>query len=169
YGLPEYDADILTSERSLSEYFEETLANYQGDAKRVSNWLMNDVMRLINESGVSAGELKLKPAHLAEIIRMIDQNQINNSTGKALIDKVQASGKSPAEIVAQEGLAKVSDSHAIEEVCKTVLAENPQQVANYRNGKTGLMGWFVGQVMKQMGGKADAQLARQILEDLLME
>jgi len=169
YGLPEYDADILTNERSLSDYFETAVAVYQGDPKRVSNWLMNDVLRLINESGIPAGELKLKPSYLSEIIKMIDEGIINNSTGKTLIDKVQTSGKPPAEIVAEEGLAKVSDSNAIEQVCRTILAENPQQVTNYQKGKTGLIGWFVGQVMKQMGGKADAQLARQILEELLKE
>lgn len=167
YNLPEYDADILTNERSLSEYFETAVTAFQGDPKRVSNWLMNDVMRLINETGINAGELKLTPLYLSEIIKMVDNNTINSSTGKALIEKVQSSGNSPAEIVAQEGLAKVSDTEAIEKICKQVLEENPEQVANYRNGKVGLIGWFVGQVMKKMGGKADPQLARQILEDLL--
>ncbi|MGB9673701.1 MAG: Asp-tRNA(Asn)/Glu-tRNA(Gln) amidotransferase subunit GatB [Anaerolineales bacterium] len=169
YGLPEYDADILTNERSLSDYFESAVVSYQGDPKRVSNWLMNDVLRLINETGIPAAELTITPAYLAEIIKMIDENIINNSTGKALIDKVQSSGKSPSTIVAEEGLAKVSDTSKIEEACKTILAENPEAVANYRKGKMGLIGWFVGQVMKQMGGKADAQLTRQILEELLKE
>lgn len=169
YGLPEYDADILTNERSLSDYFEAAVASYQGDPKRVSNWLMNDVLRLINESGIPAAELTITPAYLAEIIKMIDENVINNSTGKALIEKVQTSGKSPSAIVAEEGLAKVSDTNTIEEVCKRILAENPEAVTNYRKGKSGLISWFVGQVMKQMGGKADAQLTRQILEDLLKE
>jgi len=169
YGLPEYDAGILTNERSLSDYFEAAVISYQGDPKRVSNWLMNDVLRLINETGIPAAELIITPAYLAEIIKMIDENIINNSTGKALIDKVQASGKSPSAIVAEEGLAKVSDTNKIEEICKAIIIENPEAVANYRKGKTGLIGWFVGQVMKQMGGKADAQLTRQILENLLKE
>jgi len=126
-------------------------------------------LRLINETGIPAAELIITPAYLAEIIKMIDENIINNSTGKALIDKVQASGKSPSAIVAEEGLAKVSDTNKIEEICKAIIIENPEAVANYRKGKTGLIGWFVGQVMKQMGGKADAQLTRQILENLLKE
>lgn len=169
YGLPEYDADILTNERSLSDYFEAAVASYQGEPKRVSNWLMNDILRLINESGISAAELTITPAYLGEIIKMIDENLINNSTGKALIEKVQTSGKSPSAIVAEEGLIKVSDTNTIEEVCKRILAENTEAVANFHKGKTGLIGWFVGQVMKQMGGKADAQLTRRILEDLLKE
>ncbi len=169
YRVPEYDADILTGERSLSEYFEEAVVIYQGDPKRVSNWLMNDVMRLINELGIPAGELKLKPTYLVEIIKMVDDNIINNSIGKTLIEKVQDTGKAPSTIVSEEGLALVSDTRTIEDTCKTVIAQNPQPVSNYQKGKTGLIGWFVGQVMKQMGGKADPQLIRQILEELLKQ
>ena len=167
YGLPEYDADILTGERSLSDYFEAAAQAYDGDAKRVSNWLMNDVLRMINESGMTAGELRLTPTYLAEIIKLVDANTINTSTGKALLDKVQQNGKSPAELVKQEGLAQVSDSSAIRELSAEVLAENPEQVASYRNGKTTLIGWFVGQVMRKSGGKADPQLVRSTLESLL--
>jgi aspartyl-tRNA(Asn)/glutamyl-tRNA(Gln) amidotransferase subunit B len=167
YGLPEYDADILTGERSLSDYFEAAVQAYAGDAKRVSNWLMNDVLRMINESGMTAGELRLRPAYLAEIIKLVDANTINISTGKALLDKVQQSGKSPAELVKQEGLAQVSDASAIQALSAQVLAENPEQVASYRNGKATLIGWFVGQVMRKSGGKADPQLVRSTLESLL--
>ena len=113
YGLPEYDADILTSERQLSDYFEQAVKAYAGDPKRVSNWLMNDVLRMLNESGKSASQLKLTPAYLADIIKLVDAGTINTSTGKSLITKVEETGKSPAEIVAAEGLAKVSDDTAI--------------------------------------------------------
>ncbi len=167
YELPEYDADILTTERSLSDYFEAAVKAYKGDAKRVSNWLINDVMRMINESGTAAGELRLTPTYLAEIIKLVDANTINTSTGKALLDKVQQSGKSPSEIVQQEGLALVSDEDAIRDLCAEVLAENPEQVASYRNGKVTLIGWFVGQVMRKSRGKADPQLVRSTLESLL--
>ncbi|MFN3309819.1 MAG: Asp-tRNA(Asn)/Glu-tRNA(Gln) amidotransferase GatCAB subunit B, partial [Anaerolineales bacterium] len=167
YGLPIYDADILTSERSLSEYYEATLQAYAGDPKRVSNWIINDLMRMINELGIIAADLKVTPAYLAQIIRMVDENTINISTGKTLLDKVQNSGKDPAAIVAEEGLAKLSDADALEAMIQKLVAENPQQVENYRRGKTGLLGWFVGQVMKQTQGKADAQLTRSILEKYL--
>jgi aspartyl-tRNA(Asn)/glutamyl-tRNA(Gln) amidotransferase subunit B len=128
---------------------------------------MNDVLRMINELGATAGELRLTPGFLAEIIKMVDANTINASTGKTLLEKVQESGKSPAEIVQSEGLAKVSDQDAIRNVCAEVLAENPDQVASYKGGKVSLIGWFVGQVMKKMQGKADPQIARGILEELL--
>ena len=167
YGLPEYDADILTSERSLSDYYEAAVKVYGGDPKRVSNWLMNDVLRMLNERGASADQLQLTPASLAEILKLIDAGTINNSTGKALLEKVETTGRSPAEIVAAEGLAKVSDDSAIRAVCLEILAENPKEVESYKAGKVTLIGWFVGQVMRKMRGKADASLARTIFEELL--
>ncbi|RPI82660.1 MAG: Asp-tRNA(Asn)/Glu-tRNA(Gln) amidotransferase subunit GatB [Chloroflexi bacterium] len=167
YGLPEYDADILTTERSLSEYFEEAVRSYGGDPKRVSNWLMNDVLRMINEKGIAANELNLTPDYLAEIIKLVDSGIVNTNTGKSLLDKVEQTGFAPGEIVQKEGLAKVSDASAIEAVAAEVLAESPDQVASYKSGKTTIIGWFVGQVMKKSRGKADPQTAHKILEELL--
>ena len=167
YGLSEYDAEVLTGERNLSDYYESAVKAYAGDPKKVANWLMNDVLRMINEKETRAEKLRLTPAYLAEIIRLVDANQVNTNTGKALLDKVEASGKSPQSIVEQEGLAKVSDDSAIRAVCQEVLAESPREVESYRAGKVTLIGWFVGQVMKKMRGKADAALARSILEQLL--
>ncbi len=167
YGLPEYDADVLTNERNLSDYFEAAVQAYGGDPKRVSNWLMNDVMRLLNDAGLTADQLRLAPAYLAEILRLVDANTINAATGKGLLAKVQESGRSPAAIVEAEGLAQVSSDEAIRTVCQEVLDENPKEVESYRGGKVTLIGWFVGQVMKKMRGKADPALARKILEELL--
>ncbi|HSO28014.1 MAG TPA: Asp-tRNA(Asn)/Glu-tRNA(Gln) amidotransferase subunit GatB [Anaerolineales bacterium] len=169
YDLPVYDADILTAERSLSEYFEAAVQQYGGDPKRVSNWLMNDVLRLINELDIPAGDLKLTPQYLAEIILLVDKNTINTSTGKNLLIKVQESGKAPTAIVEAEGLAQVSDQDAIREICAAALAENPEQVQSYKDGKTSLIGWFVGQVMRASRGKADPNLARAMLEQMLNE
>jgi aspartyl-tRNA(Asn)/glutamyl-tRNA(Gln) amidotransferase subunit B len=167
YKLPEYDAEVLTSERNLSDYFEGAVKSYGGDPKKVSNWLMNDVLRMINDSGTSAEKLKLRPAYLAAIIRLVESGKINSSTGKSLLEKIEKTGKTPDAIVEEEGLAKVSDDAAIRAICQEVLAENPKEVESYRSGKVTLMGWFVGQVMRKMRGKADATLARTILEELL--
>jgi aspartyl-tRNA(Asn)/glutamyl-tRNA(Gln) amidotransferase subunit B len=167
YELPEYDADILTSERSLSDYFETAVRAYGGDPKRVSNWLMNDVLRLINERGIPAGKLRVTPDYLTEIIQLVDGGTINASTGKSLIEKVENTGKSPRELVQSEGLARVGDEDAIRTLCAEVVSENPGQVASYQEGKVTLLGWFVGQVMKKSRGKADPQLARTLLEELL--
>ncbi len=167
YGLPEYDADILTGESSLSDYYEAAVKAYGGDPKKVSNWLMNDVLRMLNDAGLKAEDLKLTPAHLAELLQLVDSGKINITTGKTLLGKVQESGKSPAAIVDAEGLGLVSDDSAIRAVVQEVLAESPAEVESYKGGKVTLIGWFVGQVMRKMRGKADPNLARQILEELL--
>ncbi len=167
YGLPEYDADILTAERSLSDYFETAVKAYAGDPKRVSNWLMNDVLRMVNDLGITADQLKLSPAYLAEIIKLVDANTVNTSTGKALLAKVQSTGRTPDEIVQSEGLAQVSDDSAIRGVVQSIIEANPKEVLAYKGGKATLMGWFVGQVMRQMRGKADPNMTRAVLEELL--
>lgn len=167
YGLPEYDADILTGERNLSDYFETAVQAYGGDPKRVSNWLMNDLLRMLNDTGRTADQLKVTPQYLAEILKLVDANTVNTSTGKNLLAKVDQSGKAPRTIVEEEGLAQVSDDSAIRAVVQEVLNESSKEVESYRAGKVTLMGWFVGQVMKKMRGKADPSLARGILEELL--
>ena len=166
-GLPMYDAEILTEERSLADYFERALAAYSGEAKEISNWLMNDVLRLIRARGLTAGELKLAPEHLAELVTMVNANKINTTTGKDLIERVQESGEAPAAIVDRENLAQVSDEGELERIAQAVLAENPDQVETFRSGKETVLGWFVGQVMRKTQGKANPQLVREVLETLL--
>ena len=168
YGLPEYDAEILTGERTLSDYYEAAVQAYGGDPKTVSNWMMNDVLRMLNDRGLVASELQLTPPRLAEIISLVDAKTINVSTGKALVPKVQETGKSAKEIVEAEGLAKVSDEDAIRVMVQQVIEASPNEVATYRGGKATLMGWFVGQVMRQSRGKADPETVRKLLEELLL-
>jgi aspartyl-tRNA(Asn)/glutamyl-tRNA(Gln) amidotransferase subunit B len=167
YGLPEYDADILTNERNLSDYFEQAVKNYGGEPKRVSNWLMNDVLRMLNDLGINADQLKLTPPYLAEMLKLIDEGKININTGKDLLQKIQESGKSPFDLVQQLGLAKISDDSTIRKICEQVITESPGETTSYKSGKLGLMGWFTGQVMKKMGGKADAGTVKKVLEELL--
>lgn len=167
YLLPEYDADILTQERGLSDYFESAVKAYGGDPKKVSNWLMNDVLRMINDQNLNPEEMKLTPRYLADLMRMVDTGAINITTGKALLQQVQDSGKEPARLVEEQGLALVSDEQAIREVCQKVITENPAEAAAYRSGKEALMGWFVGQVMRETRGKADAKTASGLLREML--
>jgi aspartyl-tRNA(Asn)/glutamyl-tRNA(Gln) amidotransferase subunit B len=169
YGLPVYDAEILTEERSLSDYFEAAVAAGQADAKAISNWLMNDVLRLIRERRGVAANLVLRPEHLAQIVGMVERGEITSNTGKELLDKVDESGHGPAEIVAAEGLGQVSDEEALRRIASEVVEANPEQVATYRAGKTTVIGWFVGQVMRETKGKANPQGVKKVLEDLLSE
>ncbi|HEY59583.1 MAG TPA: Asp-tRNA(Asn)/Glu-tRNA(Gln) amidotransferase subunit GatB [Anaerolineae bacterium] len=169
YDLPQYDADILTGDRALSEYFEDAARDYQGATKSISNWLINDVMRILKELEISANELKLTPKYLVQLLTLVDEGKINISTGKNLLQKVQESGKSPLELVQEQGLSAVTDDAAIRKVCEQVLAQSPDEVASYKDGKVTLIGWFVGQVMKRMRGKADPKLTKDILEELLIK
>ena len=168
FGLPVYDAEVLTAERVLSEYFEQAVLAYAGDAKKVSNWVMNDILRMMNDEGINAEQLKLSPQGLADLLKMLDEKKINQPTAKSVLRKVQESGKSPQQVVQEEGLGLVSDDSAIRAVCEKLVADNPKEVESYRAGKDSLIGWFVGQVMREMRGKADPAVARQVLEELLM-
>ena len=167
YKLPEYDADILTLERGLSDYFERAAKAYKGEAKKVSNWLMNDVLRMINDQALNPTEMKLMPEYLAELIGLVDSGAINITTGKALLQQINESGKAPKDLIEEQGLAQVTDDSAIRESCQKIVDANPNEVAAYKGGKETLMGWFVGQVMREMRGKADAKIAGQILKELL--
>jgi len=167
YQLSTYDADILTSERSLSDYFEEAVRLSSAAPKTVSNWMMNDLLRLMNDLGKSASELRLRPAELAEIIDMVESGKISPATGKALLKKVEESGQKPAEIVAAEGLGLIGDEDALRSQIAAVLSESPNEVASFRAGKESLLGWFVGQVMRRTGGKADPKRTRELLLEML--
>ncbi len=167
YQLPEYDADLLTLERNLSDYFENAVKAYGGDPKKVSNYLMNDVLRMLNEGGKTAEQLRITPAYLAEILKMVDTGKINTSTGKSLLNKVEETGKAPSAIVESEGLGLVSDDAAIRVVAEKIIENSSKEVEAYRAGKETLIGWFTGQVMREMRGKADPKLAQEILKELL--
>lgn len=169
YELPGYDAEILTEERSLADYFEAAVEADRLDPKAVSNWLMNDVLRMMRDSRRTAADLALRPEHLSQIIGLVAREEISANTGKALLEKVDASGRSPTDIVAAEGLAQVTDRDSLEDLAKRIIEANPEQLATYRAGKTTVVGWFVGQLMRQTQGKAHPQTARQVFEDLLSE
>ena len=169
YDIPIYDAEIITEERSLADYFEKAVDVYGSEPKTVSNWLMNDVLRIIRSKGVKAGSLRLQPRHLAEIIRMVDEKKITTNTAKSLLDQVEETGSAPNEIVERENLAQVSDEGALRQVITKVIAGNPDQVKTYRAGKETVIGWFVGQVMRETKGKANPQLVQELLAEILAD
>jgi aspartyl-tRNA(Asn)/glutamyl-tRNA(Gln) amidotransferase subunit B len=167
YGLPEYDAEILTEERSLSDFFETTLSAYGGDPKRVSNWVMNEVLRLIRQAGTTAEELGLKPTHLAEIIQLVDAGMITAGVGKDLLEQARGAEKTPRQMVEEQALAQVTDTDVLRKAAEVILQANPTQVESYRAGKLTVLSWFVGQLMRETGGRADAKKARELLQELL--
>ncbi len=167
YGLRPYDADILTSERGISNYFERTVQAFDGDPKNVSTWLVNDILGILNERDINIDAFAITPQNLAEILALVDDGTITTSTGKDLLHKLETAGRSIREIVEQEGLAQVTDSDAIYTICQDVMDDNPRQVQEYREGNQAVLGWFMGQVMSRTGGKADPQAVQQALKALL--
>ena len=167
YDLSISDAQIFTSDLALSDYFIDTVETYNIDASTTGNWIKNDILGLMNEMGKTINELFLIPEYLSEIILLVDDGKINTSTGKALIHKTEEQKKQPSIIVEEEGLAQLTDTSQIETLCQGVIEASPDQVAQYRSGKKGIIGWFMGQVMSQSGGKADPQVVRETLIKLL--
>lgn len=166
YQLSSYDADVLTSERPLSDYFEAAVKSYGAEPKKMANWVMNDMLRIMNEQGVGVEQLKITPQYLAELQQLLDSKKINGTVAKKVLELMVVCGDSPTKIVEAEGLAAVSDEGAIRELCEKIVEENPKEVENYKTKPT-LMGWFVGQVMRASRGKADANTAQTILKELL--
>jgi aspartyl-tRNA(Asn)/glutamyl-tRNA(Gln) amidotransferase subunit B len=167
YRITAKDAGVITSTRALADYFEALLEAYGGEPKTAANWLINDLLGLMNELGLSLEELYLTPERLGKILQLVEEGRINTGTGKDLLRKTQQLQKDPGEIVEEQGLAQLTDSTAIEALCQEVLAENPSQVEQYRSGKGGVIGWLMGQVMAKSGGKADPQAVRELLEKFL--
>ncbi len=167
YALSPKEAATLTSERDLSDYFEHTLQAYGSEPKTAANWVINDLLGLVNDLDISLAELYLTPERLAEIIKLVDRGQINTSTGRELVRKTEQEKMEPGQIVESEGLGQLTDSSAIEAICHQVIEGSPDQVEQYQSGKKGVIGWFMGQVMSQSGGVADPQAVREILIRLL--
>jgi aspartyl-tRNA(Asn)/glutamyl-tRNA(Gln) amidotransferase subunit B len=163
YAIPDYDAGVLTQSSALADYFERTAAA-AGNAKAASNWIMGELLRTMNERGVTIEEVPMPPGALAGLIRLIENGTISSSTGKDVFAKMYESGRGAEEIVKAEGLVQVSDESALASVVRDVMTKNADAVAQYRAGKNATFGFLVGQVMKASGGKANPKLANQVLK-----
>lgn len=166
YGLPDYDAGILTSAKKLADIFEET-TRLCGSPKKVSNWLMVETMRLMKEHEMEPEELSFSPANLAKLIRLTDEGAINSSVAKEVFERVFVEDIDPDRYVEEQGLKSVSDEGALRAVVEQVIADNPQSVADYRSGKEKAVGFLVGQAMKATKGKANPGMVNQLLKELL--
>ena len=170
YGLPLYDAELLTSRRDVADYFE-TAVKVHSNPKAISNWVMGDLFRVIKERKLDE-KLRITtwpvtPEHLASMVRMIDEGKISGKMAKTLFEEMLERGESPEKIVREKGLAQVTDVSKIEKAVDEVLAAHPQQVSDYRAGKEKVFGFFVGQVMKATQGKANPQMVNEILRKKL--
>ncbi|MDP4219238.1 MAG: Asp-tRNA(Asn)/Glu-tRNA(Gln) amidotransferase subunit GatB [Bacteroidota bacterium] len=171
FGLPKYDADVLTVDKAMADFFEDAISNLglkSNDLiKSISNYLMGDVMRILSENKTTIQSLGLEPKHLADLISLVADKTISNKIAKDLLPELIGSKLSPNEIVAQRGMAQVSDEGALRDAVKATLANNPDNVAKYKSGKTNLFGFFVGQTMKAMNGKANPTLLNEVVKEEL--
>ena len=162
FGLSAYDARVLTDDRDIAEYFEAAVAA-KANPKQTANWIMGDISAYLNNERKSIQEIPLTPIALAELTALIDANTISNKIGKDILPELLTKGGSPKAIVEREGLVQISDSGAIEAAIEAVIAANPKELEQYRGGKTKLLGFFVGKVMQQTGGRADPKMTNQLL------
>ncbi len=166
YGLPEYDAAILTSSYDLADYFEACVALYPG-AKKVSNWIMVELMKLLKLSGSDINDCLVTPDALAELLKLLEKGVISDKIGKKVLEQIFENGGSPSEIVERQGLAQVSDIGELQQLVEKVLDANPAEVEKYRSGKKKVFGFFVGQVMRETRGKANPKTVNELLRKML--
>ncbi len=166
FGLPEYDARILTSVKKLADLFEETTALCQ-KPKKVSNWLMGETMRLLKERGMDAEDISFSSANLATLIALTEDGTINGTVAKEVFEQVFDKDIDVEAYVKEHGLKVVNDEGALRETVAKVIADNPKSVEDYRNGKEKAIGFLVGQTMKAMKGKANPGMVNQLLKEML--
>ncbi|ADA67597.1 glutamyl-tRNA(Gln) amidotransferase, B subunit [Thermotoga petrophila RKU-10] len=166
YDLPEYDAKVLTSSKELAEFFEECV-KVVNRPKDLSNWIMTEVLRELNERNIEITESKLTPQHFADLFRLMDEGKISIKIAKEIFPEVFETGKMPSQIVEEKGLVQISDEKLIEELVKKAMEQNPKAVQDYKSGKKKAAGFFVGYVMRETKGKANPELTNRIIQKLL--
>ncbi|MEC0248330.1 Asp-tRNA(Asn)/Glu-tRNA(Gln) amidotransferase subunit GatB [Paenibacillus chitinolyticus] len=166
YGLPSYDAEVITASMKMADFFEESL-KYTSDAKAVSNWIMGDLLGYLNAGGLDFSEIRITGQGLGEMIGLIEKGTISNKIAKTVFKEMIESGKAPQQIVEEKGLVQISDEGAIKSVVEQVVAGNPQSVADYKAGKEKAVGFLVGQVMKETKGKANPGLVNKLIVETL--
>lgn len=169
YALPEYDAGVLTATRAIAEFFEET-ARLSGQPKSAANWIMGDLLRFYKDSNTDLKDLSnspVKPNMLVDMISLVEKGTISGKIAKTVMEEMCATGKSPQTIIEEKGLVQISNVDELEKIVSKVIDENPKPAEQYRLGKTGNFGFFVGQVMKATGGRANPKTVNEILKKRL--
>jgi aspartyl-tRNA(Asn)/glutamyl-tRNA(Gln) amidotransferase subunit B len=162
FGLSGADAEFLTGSRELADYFEACLAAF-GNPKLATNWVAGPLMALLNAEGKGVDKSPISPEALAELLKLLDEGVISGKIAKTVFDEMVLSGRPAKQIVEEKGLVQVQDASAIESVVDKVLSANPSEVEAYKGGKTKLMGFFVGQVMRETKGKANPKIVNELL------
>lgn len=166
FALSEFDAETLTSTQELSLWFEEA-AKQSKSPKRVANLILSELLAVLNEKNQQITDIELTPHHIAELADALENGRITSKQGKTVFEKMLATGKLPSAIISEEGMEQMSDGDAIEKIVDAVIAANPKAVADLKGGKSNVIGWMMGQVMKQSHGKANPQQATELLTEKL--
>ena len=166
YQLPAYDAGVLVADKEVADFYEETCKHVE-NKKAVSNWVMTEVLRALQENDVAMGELKVTPTALADLVRMVDKGQINSTKAKEVFSVLFEEGGDPREVVEKRGWVQVSDASALTSLVKTALDQHPKSADDYRSGKKAALQHLVGQVMRLSKGKADPKVVADLLRDRL--
>jgi aspartyl-tRNA(Asn)/glutamyl-tRNA(Gln) amidotransferase subunit B len=166
YGIPEYDASVLTTSKALADYYEACIKQYP-KPKVVSNWIMVELLRALNRDSIEVEESRVTPEHLAELFKLVDDGTISSTMAKTVFDAMYETGKPASEVVTEKGLRQISDESALLAAVEQVLADNPKEVDEFRAGREKLLGFFMGQVMKATQGKANPQAVNKLLRERL--
>jgi aspartyl-tRNA(Asn)/glutamyl-tRNA(Gln) amidotransferase subunit B len=167
YGLSAYDAGVLTSSRELAEYYEQVVREVSGDPKLAANWVMGELAAALNKDGLEIGASRIAASALAALVNRIRDNTISGKIAKEVFEGMWSTGRGADAIIEEKGLRQITDTSAIEKAIDEVMAKNPGQLAEYRGGKDKLFGFFVGQVMKATGGKANPAQLNELLKKKL--
>ena len=166
YALPDYDAAVLTATKDVAEYFEVTVKLFP-QPKTVSNWVMGELMRELNNSGTAVADSPVSPERLAGLLRMVENGTVSLKVARDIFPEMYGTGKAPEQIVQEKGLTQVSDEGELARIIDDVLIKNPTQVAQFKQGKPQVLGFLVGQVMKASGGKANPGKVNELLKTKL--
>ncbi len=166
YGIPKYDAEVLSAEKEMADYFE-TVVKTSGNAKTASNWIMTEVMRVLKDKNIEIDEFSVSAENIGKLIQLIDNNTISGKIAKELFEIMLTDSRDPKVIVEEKGMVQITDTKAIEEMIAQVIADNPQSIEDFKAGKDRAKKFLIGQAMKASKGKANPQLVNQILEDQL--
>lgn len=165
-GLPLYDAEVLTNDKALADYFEECLQEFP-QPKQVSNWIMSEVMRELKKEDAGIAALKVSPRDLGRLLALVDQGTISGKIAKTVFEEMIRTGRDPEKVIQEKGLVQISDAGELEAQAREILAAHPKEVAEYQAGKTKVLGFFVGQLMRRTKGQANPQLANEVFRKLL--
>jgi aspartyl-tRNA(Asn)/glutamyl-tRNA(Gln) amidotransferase subunit B len=171
YELNDHDVEVLVADRDVADYYETAVAAASGkaDPQTVAHWVTGELFRLMKDTGHTLDTIQISPQALAELVGLVQNGTINPNTGKEVLEEMSSSGLSAPEIVEQRGLAQISNEAVLEKTVAQILEENPEEVAQYLEGKEQVLGWLMGQVMRATRGKANPQMARELLQTQLEE